>query len=200
MKDFTFLDFIFMVPRLHVLLRSKIKFSGASDPKARASGYAHTYFDSSSIRLDVLPRFPSDEDIQGAAKHAWTEAESLVAFLGIRASEVVDPTSAPVATASFPGISSWFTPGSDLVYSESGSSLIPPVPQPFFNSTDQDEWFSEDSDEGSEYGSEDSFDEASTLQDAIEWCEKSGILTASEKVMNLACTAAALSMDDSVRV
>lgn len=44
-KDFTMLDFIYMIPKLRVKMRQVILKSKTSDPKARAAGYSHTYFD-----------------------------------------------------------------------------------------------------------------------------------------------------------
>ena len=44
-KDFTLLDFHYMVPKLFVKLRQAVLSSKVSDGKARASGYNHTYTD-----------------------------------------------------------------------------------------------------------------------------------------------------------
>ncbi|KAI0324088.1 hypothetical protein GY45DRAFT_1228539, partial [Cubamyces sp. BRFM 1775] len=80
-KDFTYLDFIYMIPRLHVLLCSIIRF--ASDLKVHTSGYAYSYFNTDSINLASLVTFPSDDKIQQAACDVWQEAKSLLVLVGI---------------------------------------------------------------------------------------------------------------------
>jgi hypothetical protein len=82
-KDFTLLDFIYMVPKLRIQLRQAILHALASDPKARASGYCHTYFDHSDINLRALATYPTDEEIDEAAREAAQEADSLIALLGV---------------------------------------------------------------------------------------------------------------------
>ncbi|KAM6495644.1 hypothetical protein JOM56_008350 [Amanita muscaria] len=82
-KDFTFLDFIYMVPKLYVKIRHSIFRSLAADPKARASGYSHTYFDHTNIDLRALATFPSDDEVDAAAEMASQEVESLISMLGI---------------------------------------------------------------------------------------------------------------------
>ncbi|PSS18269.1 hypothetical protein PHLCEN_2v3207 [Hermanssonia centrifuga] len=92
-KDFTLLDFIFMVPRLSILLRTAIRFSRASDLKARAARYAHTYTDSEGVDLALLSIFPTDDEIEVAAKEAWEEAENLLELLGITPSDLLSANS-----------------------------------------------------------------------------------------------------------
>jgi len=82
-KDFTLLDFIYMVPKLHIGLHQAILCALASDPKAHASGYCHTYFNHTGINLQALVTFPSDDKINKAAQIAAEEADSLVALLSI---------------------------------------------------------------------------------------------------------------------
>lgn len=83
MKDFTLLDFIYMVPKLHIWLRQAILRALASDPKARASGYCHTYFDHTNIDLRALATYPTDDKIDEVAREVAQEADSLVALLDI---------------------------------------------------------------------------------------------------------------------
>lgn len=66
-KNFTVLDFIYMVPKLRIRLRQAILYALASDPKARTSGYCHTYFDHTNINLRALATYPTDEEINEAA-------------------------------------------------------------------------------------------------------------------------------------
>jgi hypothetical protein len=82
-KDFTLLDFIYMVPKLCIRLRQAILRALASDPKAHASGYCHTYFDHTNIDLRALATYPTDNEIDEVAREAAQEADSLVALLGI---------------------------------------------------------------------------------------------------------------------
>ena len=82
-KDFTLLDFIYMVPKLRIRLRQAILCALASDPKARASGYCHTYFDHTNIDLRALASYPSDDEVTEAAQEAAQEVDSLIALLGI---------------------------------------------------------------------------------------------------------------------
>lgn len=87
-KDFTYLDFIFMVPKLRVKIRETVLNSHTGDPKARASGYNHTYVDSSGVDLELLTTFPSDVNILKIAKIAADEAVKLMALLGIDARQL----------------------------------------------------------------------------------------------------------------
>lgn len=182
-KDFIFLDFIFMVPRLQILLRSITKYSNVSDPKARASGYSHTYFDDSSVRLDILSQYPSDDDIQEAAKLAWTETENLMIFLGIRAEDAIG-TRATAPYIVLLSIDSWYSSPSPNSHSSTSYSLS------------VEEYYSDDEDDSSSDGS---IDEMAELQSLIDWGEKSGFIESNERAMELVCAAVALSMDGSVQ-
>ena len=82
-KDFTMLDVFYMQPKVVVKLREAILRGHSSDPKARASGYCHTYFDMHGIDLATLAVFPSDQEIQRIAIDAAQEADSLVKLLGV---------------------------------------------------------------------------------------------------------------------
>ena len=81
-KDFCFLDFVYMHPKLHVTLREAM-LGAWSDPRAIASGYNHTHFDTRGLDIPVLATFPNDDEIDTMAKEAADEAESLLALLGI---------------------------------------------------------------------------------------------------------------------
>ncbi|OSC96522.1 hypothetical protein PYCCODRAFT_1379012 [Trametes coccinea BRFM310] len=122
-KDFTFLDFLYMVPRLSVLIRSACRFAQTSDPGARASGYAHTYFDHGDANLAFLSVFPSDIDITDATQEAWDEACNLWDLLGVNPPDLFSASTAaggapgPQATI-LPSITSWFSPGEDPVYDD----------------------------------------------------------------------------------
>lgn len=53
-KDFTLLDFIYMIPKLRIKIREAVLRARGSDPKARAAGYNHTYFDITNINIPTL--------------------------------------------------------------------------------------------------------------------------------------------------
>ncbi|KAI0327091.1 hypothetical protein GY45DRAFT_1163727 [Cubamyces sp. BRFM 1775] len=85
-KDFTFVEWLLMIPKISVLmageLRNKMKGSQRGAAGSRF-GYHHSYFDSRGIDLANLATFPSDSDIEKLIQVAHTEALSLLAILGI---------------------------------------------------------------------------------------------------------------------
>ena len=54
-----------------------------TNPKATASGYSHTHFDSHGLNIPALSTFPSDDEINVTAKEGAKEADSLLALLGV---------------------------------------------------------------------------------------------------------------------
>ena len=80
-KDFTFLDFVYKVPKLRIKLHEAALRGKSSGGKARAAGYSHTYFDHEGLDLLILSTYPSDEEIELASEQAAREADSLVALL-----------------------------------------------------------------------------------------------------------------------
>src|ERR1700683_4606645 len=89
-KDFTMLDFFYMLTKLRVKLREAVLSTQSPDFKARANGYCHTYFDAKGIDPLLLATFPMDDDIQDAAQQAMEECESLVVLLGVNLSILQD--------------------------------------------------------------------------------------------------------------
>ena len=71
-----------MIPKLRVTIREAM-LRARTDPRATASGYSHTHFDSRGLDIPTLATFPSDDEINTAAKEAAEETESLLALLGI---------------------------------------------------------------------------------------------------------------------
>jgi len=106
-KDFTFLDFIYMIPKLRIKLRESVLRGKSSDSKARAAGYNHTYFDNEGLDLCVLSTYPSDEEITAIAGQAAQEANSLISFLGLRPEDLFSPQ-AVSSVVRLPGIGAWF--------------------------------------------------------------------------------------------
>ncbi|KAJ7196683.1 hypothetical protein GGX14DRAFT_375908 [Mycena pura] len=82
-KDFTYLDFLYMIPRLHISLRHAVIRSRTSDGKARASGYCHTYFDSRGSNALALMSLPTVEEIAVIAATARDRADSLSVSCGV---------------------------------------------------------------------------------------------------------------------
>ncbi|KAJ7034214.1 hypothetical protein C8F04DRAFT_1350091 [Mycena alexandri] len=76
-KDFAMLDFLYMIPKLRIKIRSAVLRAKASDSKTQASGYSHTYFDHTGLDILALSTFPNDNDIELAAAEAAEEADSL---------------------------------------------------------------------------------------------------------------------------
>lgn len=183
-KDFTHLDFLYMMPRLSILIRAACRFAHTSNPRDRASGYAHTYFDAGNVDLALLAVFPSDLEIATAAQEAWDEAANLWDLLGINPHDLLPAStqaSSPETPAIvLPGIASWFAPGDDPVY-------------------DYDDEFG---DNGSDSDSDDDPSESVLLQMIIDSEETapSRSRETEERMLGLTCAAVALTLDDLTRV
>ena len=106
-KDFTMLDFFYIIPKLRVKVREAVLRAQSSDPKARANGYCHTYFDYQGIDLLALASYPNEADINIAAEQAAQEAKSLVHLLGLVPGQLRRLQSTP-ALAPLLRIGSWF--------------------------------------------------------------------------------------------
>ncbi|TFK67006.1 hypothetical protein BDN72DRAFT_899354 [Pluteus cervinus] len=87
-KDFTYLDFLYMIPKLSVKLRQHILREKVSDTRTTASGYTHTYCDLTGLNELNLATFPSDSEIEAVAQIAAEEADSLLVFLGLTPSQL----------------------------------------------------------------------------------------------------------------
>ena len=102
-KDFTFLDFIYMIPKLRIKLHETALRGKASNGKARAAGYSHTYFDHEGLDLLELSTFPTDVEIAAISEVAAQEADSFIALLGVSPSTLHNPR----AQSWLPSIGSW---------------------------------------------------------------------------------------------
>jgi len=95
-KDFTMLDFFNLVPKLFLRLRLFTQSTAHASGKETASGYAHTFSDCRGIDLSALSAFPTDDQINRAAKDAYDEAENLIFILGISPDLLTDlPATVP---------------------------------------------------------------------------------------------------------
>ena len=100
--DFTYLDFVQMVPKADPLLLGSFGESMAeAKSNATASGYQHTYFRYDNVNLKALTTWPSDEFINEAAVASALEATQLLEACG-----VYSPDASTVATAGPPSDSS----------------------------------------------------------------------------------------------
>lgn len=95
-KDFDFAAFCHLMPKIHWMLRFAMKAGAISikEAKARASGYAHKWFDINGVSLKNLASFPSDDEIATVAKRAFEEAEDLWRQLGVEVFYLRSPTAA----------------------------------------------------------------------------------------------------------
>ena len=85
-KDFTFLDLIYMMPKLSLLIDQDLRSHGRANTKASAhrSGYHHSWYDMEDIQYKVLSEFPDDIEIASTIlPHAYDEAKQLLQLLGI---------------------------------------------------------------------------------------------------------------------
>jgi hypothetical protein len=185
-KDFTFLDFLYMLPRLHVLIRATVHLSYTSDPKARAQGYAHMYLDADGVNNHVLSQFPMDEEITVAAKEAWDESDSLFTLLGVSPSEFMHAPDVQPTSLRLPSIDSWFSPGQDPILGQ--------YPRPMIDDDEDDSGSEGDG----ETDSDADISEAVELQRLIDEEERiSGRTNATDdKMLNLALAAIAVNVND----
>ncbi|KAH9841944.1 uncharacterized protein C8Q71DRAFT_885445 [Rhodofomes roseus] len=208
LKDFTYLDFLFMVPRVSVLLRTAMTFKQTTNAKARASGYAHTYFDTAGADLARLAVFPTDAEISEAAQQAWSEATSLWNYLDIAPADVLRPLSAAQPPISrLPGISSWFAPGQDpITNARTGSdqaSVTVVAPERYGGDTSDGSDSGQSDSESSEYDSEpEPQTEVAELQGLLDAEEKTPLRPGhlDDKMFNLQCAAIALALDETDRI
>ncbi|KAJ7827971.1 hypothetical protein B0H14DRAFT_3719732 [Mycena olivaceomarginata] len=119
-KDFTMLDFLYMIPKLRVKLRAAVLSAKISNPKDRAAGYSHTYFDATGLDILALSTFPDDDTINGIALEAAEEADSLIALLGLAPAQLHrgDDPVPPM----LPSIAAWYPPTTDDCDADSISS------------------------------------------------------------------------------
>lgn len=110
-KDFTMLDFLYMIPKLRVKLRAAVLRAKSSDPKDRAAGYSHTYFDTTGLDILALSTFPTDDAIAEIASEAADESESLIALLGLAPSQLHE--GAVHTLPMLPSINTWYDAAGD---------------------------------------------------------------------------------------
>lgn len=85
-KDFSFLDLIYMMPKLSLLIDRDLHTGGKAETKgsAQRSGYHHTWHDSRGVNYKMLSTFPSDDEIEtDILPAAFDEAKQLLEALGI---------------------------------------------------------------------------------------------------------------------
>ncbi|KAJ7611047.1 hypothetical protein DFH06DRAFT_1374029 [Mycena polygramma] len=102
------LDFVYMIPKLRITMRQAVLAAKSSDPKARAEGYSHTYYDNRGANLLTLAVYPSDAEIKVAAELAAAESNTLVSLLGLVPEQLFRKQPAPL-----PSISAWYIDDDD---------------------------------------------------------------------------------------
>ncbi|EIN13183.1 hypothetical protein PUNSTDRAFT_21766, partial [Punctularia strigosozonata HHB-11173 SS5] len=107
-KDFSMLEFYYMIKKLHVTIRQAVVRGHSSDPTARAQGYCHTYFDTTSIDLHVLAIFPSLQDLNRITSLARSEAENLWSLLGVTPTSFQSAALSRSTARTLPSISKWY--------------------------------------------------------------------------------------------
>ena len=179
-KDFTLLDLIYMVPKLQLKIQNAVFHVQSSDPKARAAGYNHMYFDNTNINVANLRTYPTDEDLKCAADKAAQEADSLLALLGLVPGQLHCMQKSKTAVLS--SIDSWFkmdnlaNHNNDIDASESSD----------------DEW-----------SDSVSLSEAQELQNLLDHKEDQTLLRTrkqDEELLNLTCLAMAILADKAIEV
>lgn len=175
-----------MIPKLRVSLREAVLNSRTSSQgKSRATGYCHTYFDSSGIDPLALSVYPSDPDILEVAAIAFEEADQLFMALGVDAASVrrIQNLRFKESGPTLPCISSWYL-------SEKEDNLE--------NSNIGDEDDSVASDVQS-------ISSAQELQELVDECDTVKIRMESTReqekmLLNLSCAAVALHVYDHIKV
>ncbi|KAJ7712478.1 hypothetical protein B0H14DRAFT_3018370 [Mycena olivaceomarginata] len=171
-KDFTMLELIFMIPKLRITMREAVLAAKSSDPKARAQGYSHTYYDNTGTNLLNLAIYPSDADIEAASEVAAAESDALISLLGLVPGHLHRKQS-----AALPSIGAWYTEHDD---SESG--------------IEHEEEFDHDD--------ENAPSDAEQLQALIDEQETAPMRSAriEREVMSLTCASIAVTADELMRV
>ncbi|TFY67004.1 hypothetical protein EVJ58_g1898 [Rhodofomes roseus] len=209
LKDFTYLDFLFMVPRVSVLLRTAMTFKQTTNAKARASGYVHTYFDTAGADLARLAVFPTDAEISEAAQQAWSEATSLWNYLDIAPADVLRPlrAAAQPPIPRLPGISSWFALGQDPItnarHGSDQASVMVVVPECYGGDALDGSDSGQSDSESSEYDSDpEPQTEVAELQGLLDAEEKTPLRPRrlDDKMFNLQCAAIALALEETDRI
>ncbi len=122
-KDFTFLDLIYMIPKLRIKLHAAAIRGKGTSGKARASGYSHTYFDHEGLSLETLSTFPSDKEITTISDAAAQEANSLIAILGINP-RMLHPSQSSSTHHWLPSIHTWFDEEMEFLEAEGDDEAV----------------------------------------------------------------------------
>ncbi|KAJ1304147.1 hypothetical protein OPQ81_008547 [Rhizoctonia solani] len=124
--DFTYLDFIFSVPKFHVLLRASYRqnpefTTPLTEDKRKATGYHHNYMDSTNVDLWLLSSFPTNEEIAEITYIAYRKAILLAQAVDIFPDDLV-PSTGPEPTGAFDHTEDDSSPEPDTVVTETLSS------------------------------------------------------------------------------
>ncbi|KAJ7703502.1 hypothetical protein B0H17DRAFT_1127137 [Mycena rosella] len=179
-KDFTFLDSIFMIPKLRVTMHEAI-LSGKTS-------HANTYFEALGADLAALAIYPSNEEIQMAARPAAAESDSLVTLLGIAYPITPKPRPHAPVLSTLPTIGAWFNGDASESEAEDGTESDPESEEEFDNDNVHTNAISE----------------AEELQVIIDMYEHANapLLSArvDRKIMSLTCASIAITADEQMRM
>ncbi|KAL1661458.1 hypothetical protein GGF50DRAFT_61078 [Schizophyllum commune] len=175
-KDFTMLDFYYMIPKLRIKIRQAILRGLSGSSKATASGYNHTYFDSTDVDILALSRFPDDAAVDALAVEASQEAGSLMNLLGIRPDQLRGVLSLPL---SLPGINSFFSAPHDIK---------------------EDEWDDDGvCDSQADEDADEELTDREALQAVIDYADEGGLPSAvQQEIMSMTHASIALTLDEQI--
>jgi hypothetical protein len=83
-KDFTFSEWVSMIPKIVLLMAGEFKAKGFQAKSSdHLSGYHHSWFETQGVDPINLATFPSDSEIRECINIAYEEASSILNILGI---------------------------------------------------------------------------------------------------------------------
>ena len=162
-KDFTMLDFYYMLTKLQVKLCEATFHNKSPNFKACANSYCHTYYDRKGAKALLMAMFPTNAEIEDVRLQALKECESLISLLGLRPSVLQDKMANQVPDVTLLNIASWYLDG------------------------DLDEF--EALDNGSDYNDDgnESENEAEVIQALMDCAEKNNLATTEKQDEHLTC-------------
>ncbi|KAG7095217.1 hypothetical protein E1B28_005992 [Marasmius oreades] len=104
-KDFTYVDLLYLQPKLHVLLLGDFSNLTAEEKaKQTSAGYHHTYFRADDLDLLNLLEYPDDTASSKASEAAFEEAKVLLNATGIDATTMLADYKPPPPPLSKPKV------------------------------------------------------------------------------------------------
>lgn len=120
-SDFTYSDFLYLYPKLRLLLMGAFKdLTTEQRAEQTSAGYHHTYFKADDLDLAALMQYPSDQDIFTASKVAYADANQLLLALGIDGVRMLSEYAAPKPYLAIPISGSSESSQSNSIYPSHG--------------------------------------------------------------------------------